>query len=136
MLPRQLYSGGSNASTSRMCNLMKSIGDNQVGDRSRARFLAKLNSRSIFCSHLCSSAQQLVRGRVRAFDESWQVDALADLLCGQNLCGPAASLQKAGVNGSDFLVWTSATEIVTDVHVPLFTAKKLLACRAEYLGAF
>jgi hypothetical protein len=68
--------------------------------------------------------------------QSWPVDALADFLCGQDLSGPAASLQKAGVNGSDFLVWTSAAEVVTDVHVPPFTAKKLLACRAQYLGEF
>ena len=67
--------------------------------------------------------------------QSWPVDALAEFLCGQDLCGPAATLQKAGVNGSDFLVWTSATEIVADVNVALFTAKKLLACRAQYLGA-
>lgn len=67
--------------------------------------------------------------------QSWTVDALADFLCGQDLYGPAASLQKAGVNGCDFLAWTSATGIVTDVHVSPFTAKKLLACRARYLGA-
>jgi hypothetical protein len=67
--------------------------------------------------------------------QTWPVDALADFLCGQDLCGPAASLKKAGVNGSDFLVWTSATDIVADANVALFTAKKLLACRAQYLGA-
>ena len=37
------------------------------------------------------------RGTPRETMHSWPVDAFADFLCGQDLCGPAAGLQDAGV---------------------------------------
>ena len=37
---------------------------------------------------------------------SWTVDALAEFLNSQDLRGPAATLQGAGVKGSDFAAWT------------------------------
>ena len=42
----------------------------------------------------------------KAVLNSWTVDALAEFLNSQDLRGPAATLQGAGVKGSDFAAWT------------------------------
>ena len=67
--------------------------------------------------------------------QSWTVDALATFLRGEDLCGPADVLQFAGVNGSDFLAWKSEGELASDLRLPPFAARKLLACRAGLLAA-
>lgn len=59
----------------------------------------------------------------------------ATFLQGEDLCGPAEVLRSAGVNGSDFLAWKSEGELASDLRLPPFAARKLLACRARFLAA-
>ena len=48
--------------------------------------------------------------------------------------GPAKTLHDAGIDWSDFLAWTSPEDLVADLRVLPFTAKKLLACREKFLA--
>ena len=48
---------------------------------------------------------------------------------------PAEALRSAGVNGSDFLKWKTERELASDLRLPPFAARKLLACRAQFLAA-
>ena len=66
--------------------------------------------------------------------QSWSVDNLATFLEGEDLSGPANVLRSAGVNGADFLLWTSEAALVEDLRVTPFTARKLLSCRAHFLA--
>ena len=52
------------------------------------------------------------------------------LLEAQDMSGPAAHLFSQSVNGADFLALTE-TELVNDVRVTPFVAKKLLKARAK-----
>ena len=66
--------------------------------------------------------------------ESWGVDDLSAFLEGEDLSGPASAFRSAGVNGADFLAWRSAAELVADLVVTPFTARKVLACRDKFLA--
>ena len=66
--------------------------------------------------------------------ESWSVDDLSTFLEGEDLSGPASAFRSAGVNGADFLAWRSAAELVADLVVTPFTARKVLACRDKFLA--
>ena len=50
------------------------------------------------------------------------------------LSQPASAFRSAGVNGADFLAWRSAAELVADLVVTPFTARKVLACRDKFLA--
>ena len=39
------------------------------------------------------------------------------------------------MNGSDFLKWKTERELASDLRLPPFAARKLLACRAQFLAA-
>ena len=39
------------------------------------------------------------------------------------------------MNGSDFLKWKTERELANDLRLPPFAARKLLACRAQFLAA-
>jgi len=65
---------------------------------------------------------------------SWSVDALAEFFTSADLGGPAETLQRAGVNGADMVAWSAPAELGTDLKLLPFTARKLLACRDEFLG--
>ena len=43
-----------------------------------------------------------------------------------DLRGPAAALRVAGVGGSDFMAWGTEDELVADLRLAPFTARKLL----------
>ena len=64
---------------------------------------------------------------------AWTVDALAKFLESEDLHGPAAAFRTSGVSGSDFLAWTDANSLATDLRLTPFAARKLLACRAKFL---
>ena len=66
---------------------------------------------------------------------SWNVNELASFLEGEDLRGPAAALRAAGVSGSDFMAWSTEDELVADLRLAPFTARKLLTCRARFLSA-
>ena len=66
--------------------------------------------------------------------ESWSADDLAAFLEGEGLSGPASAFRNAGVNGADVLAWRSAAELVADLVVTPFTARKVLSCRDEFLA--
>ena len=66
--------------------------------------------------------------------ESWSVDDLSTFLEGEDLSGPASAFRSAGVNGADFLLWTSEAALVEDLRVAPFTTRKLLSCRAKFLA--
>ena len=66
---------------------------------------------------------------------SWTVTELASFLEGDDMRGPAAALRTAGVSGSDFMAWGTEDELVADLRLAPFTARKLLACRAKFLSA-
>ena len=40
-----------------------------------------------------------------------------------------------GMNGSDFMAWQSEGELVSDLRLPPFAARKLLASREKFLSA-
>ena len=82
----------------------------------------------------CSEAHPESLGQAGVM-QSWTVDALATFLQGEDLGGPAEALRSAGVNGSDFLEWKTERELASDLRLPPFAARKLLACRAQFLAA-
>ena len=59
---------------------------------------------------------------------------LWSFLEGEDLSGPASAFRSAGVTGADFLAWRSAAELVADLVVTPFTARKVLACRDKFLA--
>ena len=66
--------------------------------------------------------------------EAWTVDQLAKFLDSEDLRGPAAAFRSSGVSGVDFLAWTDASALATDLRLTPFTARKLLACREKFLA--
>ena len=81
-----------------------------------------------------SEAHQPSQGQADIM-RSWTVSGLATFLEGEDLRGPAAVLRGAGVNGSDLLAWQSEGELVSDLRLPPFAARKLLASREKFLSA-
>ena len=66
--------------------------------------------------------------------QSWSVNDLATFLEGEDLSGPAGSFRSAGVNGADVLAWQSDVALAADLHLPPFTARKVLSCRDHFLA--
>ena len=81
-----------------------------------------------------SAREQMKAWALRECMESWSVDDLSTFLEGEDLSGPASAFRSAGVNGADFLAWRSAAELVADLVVTPFTARKVLACRDKFLA--
>ena len=63
---------------------------------------------------------------------SWSVADLCRFLEERDLCGPANHLANQGVNGSDFYELT-ADELIDQVRVTPFVAKKLVSARDSFL---
>ena len=98
------------------------------------------DARNVVQLHLTEPAWEAdgpvpVRPAVSAHDKmkSWTVDELAGFLVEEDLRGPAEALRRAGVNGHDFLLWTTREDLQAELGLPKFTAKKLLAARDLFL---
>ena len=64
---------------------------------------------------------------------AWGVDQLADFLTTKDLRGPAEVLRASGVAGADLLAWDTATELLVDLKLTPFAARKVLATRDAFL---
>lgn len=98
------------------------------------------DSRNVLLLHLTEPAWDGGHGTKRSAPmdpketmAAWTVDALAKFLESEDLHGPAAAFRTSGVSGSDFLAWTDANSLATDLRLTPFAARKLLACRAKFL---
>ena len=65
---------------------------------------------------------------------AWSVDELVAFMEAKDLVGPAKVLQANGVNGPDLLT-LSAQELVNDVKMTPFAARKVLQARDAFLVA-
>ena len=64
---------------------------------------------------------------------AWTVDELAFFFKQQDAAGIATALQNSSVNGADFLAFAAWEELVDELSVVKFMAKKALRLRAGFL---
>ena len=66
---------------------------------------------------------------------TWAVADLARWLEAHDMAGPATHFRSQGVNGGDFLAFTTADELAHDLRTTPFVAKKVLRLRDAHLAA-
>ena len=64
---------------------------------------------------------------------SWSVEEVGSFFNSMDACGIAAVLQANSVNGSDLLLFQSAEQLVEDLRLTPFAARKVLALRTTFL---
>ena len=64
---------------------------------------------------------------------SWSVEDVGNFFNSMDACGIAAVLQANSVNGSDLLLFQSAEQLVEDLRLTPFAARKVLALRTTFL---
>ena len=65
---------------------------------------------------------------------SWGVEEVGKFFNSMNACGIASVMQSNSVNGSDLLLFESAEQLVQDLRVTPFAARKVLALRNTFLN--
>ena len=63
----------------------------------------------------------------------WSVNEMANWLESRDLAGPAGSFRLNGVSGEDFIAFSSAESLESDLRLTPFCARKLLSVRDQFL---